>query len=59
MDNRTINATDMPKDYLNDYLSGRLSFDEVYSLYPGPDVNIVEIPETTPDNEEKAVEHKE
>ena len=52
MDNRTINATDMPKDYLNDYLSGRLSFDEVYSLYPGPDVNITEIPETTPDNED-------
>jgi hypothetical protein len=37
MENRTIDITNMPKDYLNDYLSGRLSFDEVYSLYPGPD----------------------
>jgi hypothetical protein len=52
MDNRTINITNMPDDYLNDYLSGRLSFDEVYSLYPGPDVNITEIPETTPDTED-------
>ncbi len=52
MDNRTINATDMPDDYLRDYLAGRLSFDEVYSLYPGPDANITETPETTPDNEE-------
>jgi len=59
MENRTIDITNMPKDCLNDYLSGRLSFDEVYSLYPGPDVNIVEIPEATLDTEEKAVEHKE
>ena len=52
MENRTIDITNMPKDYLIDYLSGRLSFDEVYSLYPGPDVNITENPETTPDNED-------
>jgi len=52
MENRTIDITNMPKDYLIDYLSGRLSFDEVYSLYPGPDVNITETLETTPDTED-------
>ena len=52
MDNRTINATDMPEGYLKAYLEGQISFDEAYHDYPGPDVNITETPETTPNNED-------
>ena len=42
---RTVSATDMPDDYLMALLEGRISFDEVHELYPGPDVTVTEVPE--------------
>ena len=41
---RTVSATDMPDDYLMALLEGRISFDEVHELYPGPDVTVTEVP---------------
>jgi hypothetical protein len=52
-ESRTINATNMPEGYLKAYLEGQISFDEAYHDYPGPDVTINEIPETTPDMEQE------
>jgi len=52
-ESRTINATNMPEGYLKAYLEGQISFDEAYHDYPGPDVTITEIPETTTDMEQE------
>lgn len=42
MKTKTIDATKMPRNVLNDFLSGVLSFDKAYAMYPGPDYVVTE-----------------
>jgi len=55
VNNRTLNATEMPADYLKALLEGRISFDEAYSLYPGPAYEFVE---SVDEKEEETLENE-
>ena len=45
----------MPADYLKALLEGRISFDEAYSLYPGPAYEFVE---SVDEKEEETLENE-